>query len=78
MTLSVAVWNVGYTNPKLSEKVYFCALQRNSMVGVCCSQDVRWRGFCSPMSRADGRRLKLWWYGDEVGGVGGGGSKNGK
>ena len=34
-------------------------------VGICCIQEVRWRGMGSKLLGSLGRRLKLWWSGNE-------------
>ena len=41
-------------------------------VGICCIQEVKWRDMCSKILGSLGRRLKLWWSGneDKIGGVG--------
>ena len=41
-------------------------------VGICCIQEVRWRGMGSKSVGSSGRKLKLWWSGneDKIGGVG--------
>ena len=40
-------------------------------VGVCCIQEVKWRGMGSKFLGSLGRRFKLWWSGneDKIGGV---------
>ena len=40
-------------------------------VGICCIQEVRWRGMGSKSVGSSGRRFKLWWSGneDKIGGV---------
>ena len=41
-------------------------------VGICCIQEVRWRGMGLKLLGSLGRRFKLWWSGneDKIGGVG--------
>ena len=41
-------------------------------VGICCIQEVRWRGMGSKFVGSLDRRFKLWWSGneDKIGGVG--------
>ena len=41
-------------------------------VGICCIQEVRWRGMSPKFVGSLGRRFKLWWSGneDKIGGVG--------
>ena len=43
---------------------------KKRMIVVCCLQEVRWRGWGTRMLGMNGRRYKLWWSGDGVGGVG--------
>ena len=40
-------------------------------VGICCIQEVRWRGMGSKFVGSLGKRFKLWWSGneDKIGGV---------
>ena len=41
-------------------------------VGICCIQEVRWRGMSSKFVGSSGKRFELWWSGneDKIGGVG--------
>ena len=41
-------------------------------VGICCIQEVRWRGMGSKFVGSSDRRFKLWWSSneDKIGGVG--------
>ena len=41
-------------------------------VGICCIQEMRWKGMGSKFVRSSGKRFKLWWSGneDKIGGVG--------
>ena len=40
-------------------------------VDICCIQKVRWRSMGSKFLGSLGKRLKLWWFGnqDKIGGV---------
>ena len=40
------------------------------MVDECCLQEVTWRGLGLRMLWIEGRRHRLWWSGNVVGGVG--------
>ena len=41
-------------------------------IGICCIQEVRWRGMGSKLLGSLGRRFKLWWFGNKnkIDGVG--------
>ena len=44
---------------------------RKRMIDVCCLYDVRWRGQVFEILEIEGRKYRLWWSGNGVGGVGG-------
>ena len=56
----VGTWNLGNLSGKLGE---VCEELRKRMIDVCCSHDVRWRGWGASMLWMNGK-------GDEVGDVG--------
>ena len=61
-------WNVGSISGRETE---MCEKLRKRKVGVCCLQEVRWRGEGARFFGVEGRRYKLWWCGndDKTGGV---------
>ena len=49
-----------------------CEQLRKRKVGMCCLQEVRWRGQGVRFIGCRGKRCQLWWSGNnhEIGGVG--------
>ena len=68
-SFSFGSYNIGSLNGKSMELRE--ELVRRE-VGICCIQEVRCRGMGSKFVGSSGRRLKLWWSGneDKIGGVG--------
>ena len=67
--IRLGTWNIGTLNGKILE---ICNVLWKRNVGLCCSQEVRWRG-CGPKQLGlQGRRYELRWSGDQegCGGVG--------
>ena len=62
-------FNIGSLNGKSME---LCEELLRREVGICCIQEVRWRGMGSKFLGSLGRRFKLWWSGneDKIGWVG--------
>ena len=61
-----------FDNGSLNGKnMEFCEELLKREVGICCIQEVRWRGMGSKFLGGLGRRFKLWWSGneDKIGGV---------
>ena len=68
-SFSFGSYNIGSLNGKIME---LCEKLVRREVGICCIQEVRWRGMGSKFVGSSGKRFKLWWSGNEdnIGGVG--------
>ena len=68
-SFSFGSFNIGSLNGKSME---LCEELVKRKFGICCIQEVRWRGMGSKFVGSSGRRFKLWWSGneDKIGGVG--------
>ena len=68
-SFSFGSYNIGSLNGKSME---LCEELVRREVGICCIQEVRWRGMGSKFLGSLDRRFKLWWSGneDKIGGVG--------
>ena len=66
---SFGSYNIGSLNGKSME---LCEELVRREVGICCIQEVGWRGMGSKFVGSLDRRFKLWWSGneDKIGGVG--------
>ena len=68
-SFSFGSYNIGSLNGKSME---LCEELVRREVGICCIQEVRWRGMGLKSVGSSDRRFKLWWSGneDKIGGVG--------
>ena len=68
-SFSFGSYNIGSLNGK---SIKLCEELVRREVGICCIQEVRWRGMGSKFVGSSGRRFKLWWSDneDKIGGVG--------
>ena len=61
-SFSFGSFNIGSLNGKNME---LCEELLRREVGICCIQEVKWKGMGSKSLGSIGRRFELWWSGNE-------------